>query len=59
MGEQEEERRNNFVHPEKSFLQIIFDEVRERTWFGSTPCVACGRSSTGLNTWESRALPYI
>ena len=36
LGEQEEERRNNFVHPEKSFLQIIFDKVRECTWLGSS-----------------------
>lgn len=36
MGEWEEGRRNNFVHPEKSFLQIIFDKVRERTWLGSS-----------------------
>ena len=36
LGEWEEERRNNFVHPEKSFLQIIFDKVRERTWLDSS-----------------------
>ena len=110
LGEQEAERRSNFVHLKKSSFQIIptnvqhctwlgfflppavwdfrqekspgrvggrtrkkrfsfrlqrpkapviFNQVRERTWFGSTPCVACGGSSTGLNTWESRALPYI
>lgn len=36
MGEWEEERRNNFVHLKESFFQIIFDEVRERTWLGSS-----------------------
>ena len=42
MGEWEEGRRNNFVHLKKSFFQIIFDKVRERTWFGSTLCAASG-----------------
>lgn len=36
MGEWEEERRNNFVHLKESFFQNIFDEVRERTWLGSS-----------------------
>ena len=110
LGEQEAERRSNFVHLKKSSFQIIptnvqhctwlgfflppavrdfrqekspgrvgerkqkkrfsfqlqrpkapviFDEVRKRTWLGSLPCAACGGNSTGMNTWESRALPYI
>ena len=42
MGEWEEGRRNNFVHLKKSFFQIIFDKVRERTWLGSSPCAASG-----------------
>ena len=36
LGEQEAERRSNFVHLKKSFLQIIFDKVRECTWLGSS-----------------------
>ena len=59
-----ESRRKNaketfFISSANPNAPVIFDQVRERTWFGSTPCAACGGNSTGMNTWESRALPYI
>ena len=46
-------------HLQRLYTLVIFAQVRERTWLGSSPCAACGGNSTGMNTWESRALPYI
>ena len=41
-------------HLQRPYALVEFDEVRERTWLGSSPCAACGGNSTGMNTWESR-----
>ena len=41
-------------HLQHPYALVEFDEVRERTWLGSSPCAACGGNSTGMNTWESR-----
>ena len=41
-------------HLQRPNALVEFDEVRERTWLGSSPCAACGGNSTGMNTWESR-----
>ena len=41
LGEQEAERRSNFVHLKKSFFQIIPTNVQHYTWLGFflTPAV--------------------
>ena len=41
-------------HLQRPYVLVEFDEVRECTWLGSTPCAASGGNSTGVNTWESR-----
>ena len=41
-------------HLQRPYALVEFDEVRERTWLGSSLCAACGGNSTGMNTWESR-----
>ena len=40
-------------HLQRPYALVEFDEVRERTWLGSSPCAASGGNSTGMNTWES------
>ena len=54
LGEQEAERRSNFVHLKKSFFQIIFDEVRERTSVRIFPAARSAGFQAGKITWESR-----
>ena len=48
--------KETFFIPSVTFFYSLvdFNEVRERTWLGSSPCAACGGNSTGLNAWESR-----
>ena len=29
-------------HLQRPYALVEFDEVRERTWLGSSPCAACG-----------------
>ena len=45
---------SGFVYPEKSFFQIIFDEVRERTWLGFflPPAVRDAGRKNHLGEWE-------
>jgi len=45
------------VYPEKSFFQLIFDEVRERTWLGFflPPAVR----DAGKITWKGRTLLFF
>ena len=33
-------------HLQRPYTLVEFDEVRERTWLGSSPCAACGGNST-------------
>ena len=45
VGERKQKKRFSF-QLQRPKAPVIFDEVRERTWLGSTPCVACGGNST-------------
>ena len=52
-GERKRKKRFSF-RLQRPNAPVEFDEVRERTWLGSSPCAASGGNSMGLNTWESR-----
>ena len=53
VGERKQKKHISF-QLQRPKAPVIFDEVRERTWLGSSPCAASGGNSTGMNTWESR-----
>ena len=44
LGEQEAERRSNFVHLKKSFFQIIPTNVQHCTWLGYRPLRPVGKT---------------
>ena len=57
LGEQEAERRSNFVHLKKSFFQIIPTNVQHCTWLGFflPPAVR----DAGKITWKGRTLLFF
>ena len=54
LGEQEAERRSNFVHLKKSFFQIIPTNVRHCTWLGFflPPAVRDAGRKNHMGEWE-------